>query len=152
MRGAIGGANPLAGCHPADSMSLAPRVTSSLATSPISLPPKRFSLASRSFARGHGSCFFRGEQGERARLRNGQTSLLPLASWERFEQAHQMSMSRPARKSLLCDAEERLRSVVLVRQRTGGIQTMHHEPVETTWSEVVTALAVLGIITFLLLL
>jgi hypothetical protein len=29
---------------------------------------------------------------------------------------------------------------------------MHHEPVETTWSEVVTALAVLGIITFLLLL
>jgi hypothetical protein len=29
---------------------------------------------------------------------------------------------------------------------------MHHEPVETTWSEVVTALAVMGIITFLLLL
>jgi hypothetical protein len=29
---------------------------------------------------------------------------------------------------------------------------MHHEPVETTWSEVGTALAVMGIITFLLLL
>jgi hypothetical protein len=29
---------------------------------------------------------------------------------------------------------------------------MHREPMETTWSEVVTALAVMGIITFLLLL
>ena len=29
---------------------------------------------------------------------------------------------------------------------------MHNGPVETTWSEVVTALAVVGIITFLLLL
>jgi hypothetical protein len=29
---------------------------------------------------------------------------------------------------------------------------MHNEPVETTWSEAVTALAVMGIITFLLLL
>ena len=29
---------------------------------------------------------------------------------------------------------------------------MHHEHVEMTWSEVVTALAVMGIITFLLLL
>jgi hypothetical protein len=29
---------------------------------------------------------------------------------------------------------------------------MHHEPVEMTWTEVVTALAVMGIITFLLLL
>jgi hypothetical protein len=29
---------------------------------------------------------------------------------------------------------------------------MHDEPVETTWSEAVTALAVMGIITFLLLL
>jgi hypothetical protein len=29
---------------------------------------------------------------------------------------------------------------------------MHHECVETTWSEVVTALAVMGIIAFLLLL
>ena len=28
---------------------------------------------------------------------------------------------------------------------------MHDEPVETTWSEAVTALAVMGIITFLLL-
>ena len=28
---------------------------------------------------------------------------------------------------------------------------MHHEPVETTWSEVVTALAVLGVIVYLLL-
>ena len=28
---------------------------------------------------------------------------------------------------------------------------MHHEPGETTWTEVVTALAVMGIITFLLL-
>ena len=29
---------------------------------------------------------------------------------------------------------------------------MHKDPVETTWTEVVTALAVLGIISFLLLL
>jgi hypothetical protein len=60
-------------------------------------------------------------------------------------------MSRPARKSIFCDEEERLRSMVLVTG-TGGISTMHHEPVETTWSEAVTALAVMGIVTFLLLL
>jgi hypothetical protein len=30
--------------------------------------------------------------------------------------------------------------------------TMHHEHVETTWGEAVTALAVLGILTFLFLL
>jgi hypothetical protein len=29
---------------------------------------------------------------------------------------------------------------------------MHKEPVETTWTEAITALAVMGIITFLLLL
>ena len=29
---------------------------------------------------------------------------------------------------------------------------MRHEPVETTWSEAMTALAVMGIVTFLLLL
>jgi hypothetical protein len=34
----------------------------------------------------------------------------------------------------------------------GRNQTRHHDHVETTWSEVVTALAVMGIVTFLLLL
>ena len=39
----------------------------------------------------------------------------------------------------LCDSDE-------------GIRTMRREQVEMTWSEVVTAFAVIGIITFLLLL
>jgi hypothetical protein len=37
--------------------------------------------------------------------------------------------------------------MVLVTEN-GGNQTMHHEHVETIWSEAVTALAVMGIITF----
>jgi hypothetical protein len=36
-------------------------------------------------------------------------------------------------------------------QRTRRMSTMHHEDIDVTWSEVVTALAVLGIIMFLLL-
>jgi hypothetical protein len=60
-------------------------------------------------------------------------------------------MSRPARKSLFCDEEERRRSMVLVTENRRN-QKMHHEYVETTWGEAVTALAVLGIITFLFLL
>jgi hypothetical protein len=36
--------------------------------------------------------------------------------------------------------------------KDGRNQTMHHERVEMTWSEALTALAVMGIITFLLLL
>jgi hypothetical protein len=35
-------------------------------------------------------------------------------------------------------------------KRTGGIKTMRHESVEVTWTEAVIALAVLGIIAFLL--
>jgi hypothetical protein len=37
------------------------------------------------------------------------------------------------------------------RQGTGGKRTMHKEYVETTWTEVMTALAVMGILAFLLL-
>jgi len=43
----------------------------------------------------------------------------------------------------------RLRDSVGEPQRTGGSRTMHHEHVD--WSAVVTAVAVLGIITFLFL-
>jgi hypothetical protein len=46
----------------------------------------------------------------------------------------------------------RLRGADVCRQRTGGIKPMHHEHVEITWSEAVTALAMMGIITFLLML
>jgi fumarate reductase subunit D len=60
-------------------------------------------------------------------------------------------MSRPARTSLFCDAEERLRAMVFVTEHRRN-HTMHHEHVDTTWSKVVTGLAVLGIITFLFLL
>jgi hypothetical protein len=35
--------------------------------------------------------------------------------------------------------------------RDGGIRTMRREPVDMTWSEAVVAFAVMGIITFLLL-
>jgi hypothetical protein len=60
-------------------------------------------------------------------------------------------MARPARKSIFGDEEERPRSMVLVAEN-GRNQTMHHEHVEMTWTEAVTALAVMGIVTFLLLL
>jgi hypothetical protein len=36
------------------------------------------------------------------------------------------------------------------RQGTGGVRTMYQEHVETTWTEAMTALAVMGILAFLL--
>ena len=62
-----------------------------------------------------------------------------------------MPMSRPARKSIFGGEEKGLRSMGLMTEN-GRNQTMHHEHVDMTWSEAVTALAVMGIITFLLLL
>jgi hypothetical protein len=44
------------------------------------------------------------------------------------------------------------RQLSWLQRRTRGISTMHHDHGEMTWSEAVTALAVMGIITFLLLL
>ena len=43
------------------------------------------------------------------------------------------------------------RQLSWLQRRTRGISTMHHDHGEMTWSEAVTALAVLGLITWLFL-
>ena len=64
-------------------------------------------------------------------------------------------------QTLHCGEHERRMERTVIKRRgcnqrslcesTGGIQTMYDEYVDMTWSEAVTALAVMGIIVFLLL-